>query len=75
MDDINFFFFLILVFIGKLVNKTAENTINGEPDPNADTNYVVQVLTIYEGVSILGLIMRLVGLQSVQPIMYFSNHN
>eukprot|EP00105_Crassostrea_gigas_P014343 XP_011430963.1 PREDICTED: uncharacterized protein LOC105330760 [Crassostrea gigas] len=41
------------VFIGKLVNKTVENTIDGEPDPNADTNYVVQVFKVYKNGNLL----------------------
>ncbi|XP_052711553.1 uncharacterized protein LOC128185890 [Crassostrea angulata] len=41
------------VFIGNLVNKTVENTIDGEPDPNADTNYVVEVYKIYKNGNLL----------------------
>lgn len=68
-------FFIILVFIGKLVNKTVENTIDGEPDPNADTNYVVQVFKVYKNVRILGLVRRLVCQQQVLPTMSFNNKN
>nr|XP_011430963.2 uncharacterized protein LOC105330760 [Crassostrea gigas] len=41
------------VFFGNLVNKTVENTIDGEPDPNADTNYVVEVNNIYKNGNLL----------------------
>nr|XP_034331326.1 uncharacterized protein LOC117690764 [Crassostrea gigas] len=42
------------VFFGNLVNKTVENTIDGKPDPNADTNYGVEVYKIYKNGNFLG---------------------
>lgn len=72
MNVLHELLFIIIVFIGNLVNKTVENTIDGEPDPNADTNYVVEVYKIYKNVRILGIVRRPVRQQQVLPTKSFN---
>lgn len=75
MNVLHELLFIIIVFFGNLVNKTVENTIDGKPDPNADTNYGVEVYKIYKNVRILGLVRRLVCQQQVLPTKSFNNKN